>query len=182
MQNNFGKVELRFNVDRGLIRHGNDSDSSSTMCGGGERGFPCTSKHCSDTSWVSYSSNESHRLRISPTRLTSLSATSDINCKPRVSAVLLTYSLHIGGPKDLLLRLDYFARVALRTQKTILLTRVLGYYKRNSGTARWKRRTRQSVALSCSLGLFHSPQISMCASTWKISKLYSLGFYGGFIL
>ena len=55
----------------------------------------------------------------------------------------------------------------------------------NPGIARWKRyigyRVRKGQEASMSLRARHSPHISTCSPTWKLSVHLFLGFYGAFI-
>ena len=157
---------------------------------------PDTSKQVFlNISWVPYSSiqfwpvyleiaSDPTGWGLSPVRRL---VTSDTGCKSNLLPVPLTRRLRIRGSHD---PSSQFARLAHRTQRDILLTRILAYYKRiyNSVKAKWKRGIGQGMwERATSLPFLgrcpfpQSPCIHQPGMQGNTPNLVLLGFYGGFI-
>lgn len=140
------------------------------------------------TSCVSYNSTQlwhcwcgaslrSHRLKLSPTRLVSLSLEASVT-RPGIP-VLLNDCLWIRGSHDPLLRFDEFIGVAHRTQENSVFTRLPVHYKWHGikwheWTVRW-RQTRVSSRRVPNIGAsipwvqVHNPistWMHSCSPTW----------------
>ena len=161
-----------------------------------ERRLPTPTSNSQDTSWVSYNSTQSwhylwgdnirfHRIRVQSSRLPPAPPNTHtyFRCQLQAQVVICT--------SDKLVKIRRFLRshssglINLLEQLTELRGRVYwldhqfiikGY---NSGKARWKRCIGQGTGKLCG-AFMPSPQISMSSLIRKFSKLYLLGFYGGF--
>ena len=125
-----------------------------------------------------------HRLRALhwPPRQTSVLITS-----PHCHLCVYPIGCSSGVPMTSFLRFNYFAKVTCRTQRNILLTRSLAYYKR---LCRWSSQMAEFIEqgiwkgwgpsmlffLACS-----SPQIPYVHQPGSSPNLILLGFYGCFL-